>query len=122
MTDGACLYTFQSPDALKGLSLEKRDGEAATAVYGGIQTEVAEIALRVPEGLYEAVELIRGRFVADAVRTESADSVSVYSLAIDGCVVMLYYNESADRIENITYMKDARKTEYLITEIKDVVT
>ena len=122
MTDGACLYTFQSPDALKGLSLEKRDGEAATAGFPGLNTEVGASALPEPRGRYEAVELIRGRFVADAVRTESADGVSVYSLAIDGCVVMLYYNEGADRIENITYMKDARKTEYLITEIKDVVT
>lgn len=84
---------------------------------------MADIALRVPEGLYEAVELICERFVSDAVCTENtSDGISVYSLAIDGRVVMLYYNESADRIENITYMKDAKKTEYLITEIKDVVT
>ena len=92
-------------------------------MYGGIQTTLAPVALRVPDGLAEAVELVSERLVSDGILTEKADSgVSVYSLAIDGRAVMLYYNHYDGLIESITYMKDGKKTEYIITDIREVVT
>ena len=117
------LYTFTSPDELRGLSVEKLNGEVVSAVYGGIQTTLAPVALRVPDGLAEAVELVSERLVSDGILTEKADSgVSVYSLAIDGRAVMLYYNHYDGLIESITYMKDGKKTEYILTDIREVVT